>query len=213
MHHAIRRRAALPVAAATLILAAAAVPAAAQQARDESDKPSDGDWSLMFTIFEPDVETNLGVFRMIGDRINVGVEVDLSWSDGEQENRQSGLEIRTKAQNWNVLVGPSIRWYGDRMGPVSPYLRARVAMGKGGYELDVNEDRRREEESVDYQATLGIGAEWYPISRIGIGGHTGIQWVRRSIDLHDKGSGSSGSLMTQNVRTFRSGLVINFYFR
>ena len=211
-HRPRTRRALLPLAA----LAALALPGpaelGAQQSRDHA--PGDGEWSVMFTLFEPDVVTHLGVFRMVGDRINLGLEADLNWADGEQRvEPDDGIPTRAEGTTWTASVGPTVRWYGSRIGPVSPYLRSRLAIGWGGSELYVNDVRQNEEESVSVNLSLGIGAEWYPVSGIGIGGHTGIQWTRTDTDRRSDSQGTDYDGTTQNLRTFRSGLVISFYFR
>lgn len=198
---------------AAFVMAASAGPASAQ--RSGGATPAGGDWSLMFTLFEPDALTHFGVFRMVGDRMNLGLEAEFTWADGDQEVEQveSGILIRSEGTTWDLLIGPSLRWYGDRIGPVSPYLRSRLSVGWGGSELFVNDERQRHSDSFAMQASVGVGAEWYPISRLGVGGHTGVSFTRnRTKDMNEQ-NGSQAESITRNVRTFRSGLVVNFYFR
>lgn len=184
-----------------------------QRGEAQAEAPTAGDWSVTFTLFEPDEVTNLGVFRMVTDRANVGLEVDLNWSDGDQEIQQSGLTVRAEGTTWSLAVGPSLRWYGSRMGPVSPYLRTKVSVGWERSHLEVNGERRSEDETFTVLGSLAIGAEWYPVERLGIGGHTGVAWTTSDIESRNLANESSSDSATSNVRTFRSGLVVSFYFR
>jgi hypothetical protein len=176
--------------------------------------PGDGDWSVSFTAFETDVVTQFGIFRMFGDRANVGLEAELDWADGNQTViQEGGLRVEAEGTTWSFLVGPSVRWYGLRSGPVSPYLRTKLAVGWGGSELFVNENRQNEDDFFRFQASVAVGAEWYPIRWLGVGGHTGLVWQRTDTEAVNDNSGNTLEGATKNLRTFRSGLMVNFYFR
>ena len=60
---------------------------------------------------------------------------------------------------------------------------------------------------------VAVGAEWYPIRWLGVGGHTGLVWQRTDTEAINDNSGNSFEGATKNLRTFRSGLMVNFYFR
>jgi hypothetical protein len=81
----------------------------------------------------------------------------------------------------------------------------------GGDHHDGALEVQRVEDIFRYQASLSIGAEWYPIRYLGIGAHAGLQWLNESYDS------TAGNVIrdrsTTTWGTFRSGLELHFYFR
>lgn len=208
-----------PLASATISLtgalamvAFAATDALAQRSSG-GGVPSDGDWSVMINVFQPTEATNFGIFRMFGDRMNLGMEVDLDYAEGEQTVRQGDTEVHVDVNSWVVVVGPSLRWYGNRVGPVSPYLRTTASVGWGGAETFVNGNEQRNDDEFILDATLGIGAEWYPLRWLGIAGHTGFRWTRIDSTSPPDRNDTEVAATEQFFSSFRSGLVASFYFR
>lgn len=194
------------------LLAAAPVSSSAQQ---DGRVPSDGDWSITLLLFNEDGGVNFGLFNMITDRANLGLEVDFDFSAAESDvTTQSGQgAVDGESDNWSVAIGPSLRWYGLRDSPVSPFLRTKVSVGWGGSSLELNDALQRERNDFTVQGSLAIGAEWYPIRWLGIAGHTGVVASRTWTDVLNNAARNDTELRSWNVRTFRSGVQLNLYFR
>lgn len=184
--------------------------ARAQGGAAASDVPVAGDWSLAASLFEPDTGSLFGVSRMITDRLAVGLELDLRDTDSE-ETVQANITTRGEARGTDHTIGPTLRWYGSRDTPVSPYLRTKVAMGWDDDELIIQGDQFQYQDLFTIQASLSLGAEWYALRYLSVSGHAGLQWRRDTID--SSANGVMRDRTTTTWGTFRSGLELNFYFR
>ena len=95
--------------------------------------------------------------------------------------------------------------------PVSPYLRGKFAVGWNDNELIIQGDQQQYQDIFTIQGSLSLGAEWYPLRYLSVGGHAGLQWVRDTVDS------ASNNIVRERTSTswgtFRSGLELNFYFR
>lgn len=100
---------------------------------------------------------------------------------------------------WRVALAPEPRRYLRDEGPVVPFLSPRVSVG---YRSGDNGDGTR------LGASLGLGAERFPLDGMGISGRTGVSAAYRDLeeDVGDE------SLETWNVSFFRSSLRIELYF-
>ncbi len=190
---------------ATLVLATAtALPLAAQ----DSPVPEKGTWSIGF--FLPDGGGNsLGGWRMVSDRVMVGLEVDFRSSDSDTEPTEGSLAASTEFDDKVFTFGPRAKIYLGHRGPVASYLR----FGGGiGWESDQAIGQNAVREETRYQLFLrnSVGADWFPTDGISISGYTGVQLTyfsaRNTID--ELGI----TQKTWAVATFRSDLGINFWF-
>jgi hypothetical protein len=78
-------------------------------------------------------------------------------------------------------------------------------------ELIVQGDQQQYQDTFTIQGSLSLGAEWYPLRYLSIGGHAGLQWLRDDVD--SAANGIVRDRTTTSWGTFRSGLEVQFYFR
>lgn len=193
------------LAVAVLLLLAASPPLQGQTAPR-------GSWSVGLPLFESGTGTVFNLGRMMTDRLHLGVEVDLRAAELEDDANQPSAGIDTLVENWDFALGPVIRWYGAPAGPVTPFLRARGLVGWGSQDVTLATERVREDDTSVLAASLGIGAEWFPLRQLSVSGYTGIQASRNDLERVDA-DGDRVDRRTVNVGTFRSALTLSFYFR
>jgi hypothetical protein len=174
--------------------------------------PVRGDWSIASQLFTSDFGTVFGVWRMMTDRINGGVEVDFRYGDSE-EDVVSNVSIRGTVTTWELNIGPSVKFYGLRTGPVSPYLRFKASVGWASSKFQLVNSVQRDEDRFNLQGSAALGAEWYPIRQLAIGAHTGFQWLRTTLDRAENDGSIVRNRVTDTLGTFRSGLELHFFFR
>lgn len=140
---------------------------------------------------------SFGIWKMISDDTNLGINVRL--------NRRSGdVAGSTATKQFGLSVGPEIRYYTADFGPVVPFIYGSANIGYS-----------KESEPGDRSAmTLGLGGglgvEWFPLDNIGISGFTGVvlDHTRHSI----RAGGSTMKQSSTMFGTVTSGLSINLYF-
>jgi len=174
--------------------------------------PEKGDWSVGILLFSDDTGTVFNLGRQWTDRLHVGVEVDLREASIEDDVSDITLGVDTRVANSDFAIGPVAKWYGRPVGPVVPFLRGRVVVGWGDQVFEQAGAEQWREDSFQIAASLGIGAEWFPMRQISFSGYTGVQTTRSTRD-RVFASGSTAERTIVNSGTFRSALSIAFYFR
>lgn len=174
--------------------------------------PEKGDWSVGILLFTDDTGTVFNVGRQWTDRLHIGLEVDLREASVEDEVTDVSLGVDTRVAASDFLAGPVAKWYGRSLGPVVPFIRGRVVAGWGDQVFEQAGVERWREDTFQVAASLGIGAEWFPMRQISFSGYTGIQ-TSRSVEERVFPDGRSAERTTVNSGTFRSALSISFYFR
>lgn len=196
------KRSLLTLAFLGLILLAA--PASAQRAES-------GDYSVAISLFDSDTGTSFSAGRMFGNRLHGSLE--LIWRNADAEDDAHDIQVGVDAQaiqtQW--LVGPTVKFYGTQTGPVVPYLRAKIGYGKSRSDLILTGSKVRDEETSRVEASMAIGAEWFPIKGLGFSGHTGLQFSRESMERLNENNGLL-ERRTDNYGTFRSGVTLSYYF-
>lgn len=194
-------RTTLALAALIPGLAAAPVAARAQQTEPEEARwhPEWGDWSLAFHL--PDGGgAGFGFWKQRGHNLALGLMVDGTVA---RSSREGALE-HVSSSALALSVGPALKRYWWRQGPVSPFFHAGLS---GTY-------RRAEQGATSSWRfggglTLGLGADWFPAEAISIGGHTGIGgsylWTTDEDDLS-----SDQDLLV--IDLFTSALTVHLYF-
>lgn len=146
-------------------LAAVAPAAAAQQGESEERwHPEWGDWSLSFHL--PDGSgAGFGFWKQRSPNVALGLMLDGTVA---LSSRRDGFHAFSSS-DIALSIGPALKRYWWRQGPVSPFLHTGLA---GTY---------RRTEGAGSSAwrfgggfTLGLGADWFPAEGISIGGHTGV---------------------------------------
>lgn len=174
--------------------------------------PEKGDWSVGILLFTNDTGTVFNAGRQWTDRLHVGIELDLREASIEDDVTDVSLGVDTKVAASEFLVGPVAKWYGRAVGPVVPFLRARVVAGWGDQVFEQAGVEQWREDTFQVAASLGIGAEWFPMRQVSFSGYTGIQ-TSKSQRERVFPSGAKAERTTLNSGTFRSALSISFYFR
>ena len=194
----------------TLALLALVPASAAAQGGDPPAVPVAGDWSVSASLFTSSTGSVFTFGRMMTDRLALGMELDLRSIESD-ETVDASVISNGDAVSTDYTIGPTIKWYGTRDAPVSPYIRAKVALGWDEEQLVIQDELQRTQDIFTVQGSLSIGAEWYPIRYLGIGAHAGLTWLNESFDsvVNDVTRDRS----TTTWGTFRSGLELHFYFR
>ena len=191
------------LASALLLLAAAAVPASAQ-----SPVPDDADWSVSFALPEGG-GSNFGLARMVGDLWQFGLEIGFESSDTDLGPVGNNGAAENEVDDKSFLIGPVIKRYIGVSGPVAPYLRA--SFGAGWTNNEVRQTNAvRVAKTRNFSSRLAVGAEWFPVEGISIGGHTGVllQYIRAENTVNEAGV----EQITWSTNTFRSGLNLRIWF-
>ena len=75
--------------------------------------PEKGDWSLAFELVEGQ---HFGLWKMVGKRLNLGVELKTKWADSNEEFMEQSPRREQQYQIDNKRVSfalqPSFKWYG-----------------------------------------------------------------------------------------------------
>ena len=174
--------------------------------------PEKGDWSVGILLFTNDTGTVFNAGRQWTDRLHIGVEVDLREASIEDDVTDVSLGVATRVAASDFLVGPVAKWYGRAVGPVVPFLRGRLVAGWGDQVFEQAGVEQWQEDTFQVAASLGIGAEWFPMRQVSFSGYTGIQ-TSRAVRERVYPSGAKAERTTLNSGTFRSALSISFYFR
>ncbi|MEN8376056.1 MAG: hypothetical protein ABFS34_11460 [Gemmatimonadota bacterium] len=171
----------LAAAALTLALAVPAH-AAAQGSSDGADGLSvlkKGRRSLEFNL--ADVfggfgdQGRFGYWSMRSDRTALGLFANVAFSRSDTDRTQD--EVETDRTSFAVSLGPSLKRYVRTVGPVAPYIRGDLAAGIQRTSDDfVSPQATAESTSTAFIASAGflLGAEWFPLEGISVGGHTGL---------------------------------------
>lgn len=170
-----------------------------------------GSFSVAASLFTDDTGSLVGVWYLLGERLNLGLEFEGNRSTSEETVTTRGTENSGVARTREWTLGPAVKWYGRSNGPVVPYLRAKASWGHSRDELELQEELETEAESSVLLLSAGIGAEWFPISQLSIGAHAGVVWQRREVD--NRTGQVDRDRTDTDLRTFRSGIELFYYFR
>jgi hypothetical protein len=181
---------------AALACALAAAPAAAQ---DQQDAPA-GPMSVSLDVGGGYL---VGVWRQTSPRVRAGIEVGTTVSrvagDGGEEDFTS------------VHVQPAVKLFSGA-GAVRPYtLLALYAQQSGQRFRDDDFVQETEVRRREVGARVGVGLEWRPISRVGVGGHVGAG-AGYLESLMEGGSAGEETKDGWTASTFSSGIVIHLFF-
>jgi hypothetical protein len=144
-------------------------------------------------------DTQVGGWKMVSDRTNLGLAVGL-------EVGRTGGDV--EGSRTSVAVAPSLKRYGDPVGPVAPYLFGSLPLGlerRSADRADVNERVLR------LGGALGVGLDWFPVRGVSLGSHVGVN-ARREWERTSSGEGASSEVTYTVAGTFSSGLNLHIYF-
>ena len=154
----------------------------------------------------------LGFWHMVGERVNLGLNIGFSLNSGEVEVETSqGLsspkrEERTSTQ---LDLSPVIRYYTRKNSEVALFFQGQLdfASLNDGDETTVNDKDAKGEltynelEDLTLAMSFGFGAEWFLAHYVSLSGHLGL-----GIDIFRQGYQGFA------IQTYTSGLTMQFYF-
>ena len=174
--------------------------------------PKANSWSVTASL--PDGGGNLfGVWRLIGSRINVGLEMDLRNKDLEDTGSSAFISPNTVTRDDLMVIGPVVRYYLSDSGPVAPYVRGAIGWQRRDIEIEqINSGevvQNQQESSTIWR--LAVGADWFPTESVAIGFFTGLVGVMNNTDIEVLGGGAINR-KTDNISTFKSGIEFQLFF-
>jgi len=191
-------------------------PLEAQVAETMPPSLSVGARSLSFTMGGTNGAT-VGFWRMKSDRMNVGWEIGLQAElGGDETDPDVGPGGETRRTDLGISVGPSFRRYIEIGQPVVPFVETGVAVryGYGRVRDQLKDDSDsavvRSNHSAGLIGSLGLGLEWFPVERLSVAAHTGVQLNTTYGWSHYSANKSSG--WSASFSTFTTGLLLRLYF-
>lgn len=172
----------------------------------------DDRWSIALAIPHGG-GSELGLWRMVGERTNFGLQVGFRWADDESE----GDDREQERLDWAISLSPTVQRYLFVRGSVSPFVlvRAEVALSRAEA-LSVSPAggslSRLTSRTLGVRA--GLGAEWIPLPDVSIGGHTGVRFSHAWVDQEATSSGGLVEVEGTSGRaaTFVSALTLRIFF-
>ena len=185
-------------------------PGTGESQETDETLPEKGSYSLLFGLPTGGAAT-FGIWRMIGDRLNLGFDVELDYEDIETEIfAGSGLSDTVTDIRWTLRAGPQIKWYFPVGSSIVPYARAGLLAGYGSREAK-SPAASRDIRQISILLRTGIGAEWFPVDWVSFGGFTGL--LMAYDDITDEANGRPLTDSTRwRLATFHSALGIQIYF-
>ena len=180
------------------------LPAAAQ----EAPVPEKGAWNVSFS-FPNGGGSSFGLSTMVAPSWSLGLVVDLQSSDSDINPTEGSIAASSEVDDREFLIGPVLKKYFRSRGSVAPFLRSSVALGWTNRETRQT-NAERVFDTFTYSGRLGVGADWFPLEGISLGGFTGVLVTRVDVTstLNDLGITQD----TWAVTTFTSDLVLRIWF-
>jgi hypothetical protein len=150
--------------------------------------------SISFALPGDAAGTNFGLWTMLSDQLNLGINVGLRLAN-------SKIDGTTATKTTGISIGPAIRYYTGALGPVAPFLYGGAEFGYSKQNVPTTDGSIK-----NFGLSTGLGAEWFPVRSISVGGFTGLRLGH--------GSNSTGAVSNSTfiINTVTSGLSIQLYF-
>lgn len=145
----------------------------------------------------------VGVWQRVSPRVSLGVQVSAYTSRSELESDV----IDRDARQSGVSVGPALKVYGGPGGAFLPYGFASAFLEFGESREEINGGGEREEDLDGVGGELGVGIDWFPVRRVSIGGHVGVEAHRQS-----RPSDDDDVNRFTIFNTVSSGIRVQLYF-
>lgn len=184
----------VPAAAALLLFAGAA------HAQDAADSAGTHDNALSLGFGNGSA---IGLWHRFSPRLQLGLEVAADRNTTQIPGSGSDPERQT-----TLSIQPAVKLYGANLGPLRPYgyaaLRAQWATH------DFNGDANHFT-THGFGGGVGIGIDWFPVERVSIGGHAGVNalWSR---DRMSSTGFPDTKVSHTDFGTFDSGLRVQLFF-
>jgi hypothetical protein len=192
----------------------AAAPGRAQEAAPDTTTRTSlqkGAWSLSFDppVYGGGGSGGLGAWKMVGERTNLGVGVQINARSTETRRDSSSTAEITSG----VRLAIEARRYVAPAREVTPFATGGVFGFVATYDHDSGSGEG-EQRVYGAGVSAGAGVEWFPVRRVSFAGHTGVQ-----LDAHRGQSSSSYPGGQRKARerglqlaTFTSRLSLQIYF-
>lgn len=146
---------------------------------------------------------------MVATGWSLGLVVDFQTSDTDLNPTEGSVAASNEIDDREFLIGPVVKKYFRNRGPVAPFIRTSFAFGWTNNDVRQT-NALREFDTYTVSVRAGVGADWFPLEGISLGGFTGILFNRTSArnTLNDIGATQD----TWALTTFRSNLVLRIWF-
>jgi len=181
---------------------------AGARAQDDDPVPEKGAYALSFAL-PSGGGTSFSAWKMLGRHNLWGIELDLSISDTDLDANSIQAGGDSTVDDHQITVGPTWKHYFRPQKTVAPFFRTTLGIGRTKMTTEQGQATRKQS-SFTVLLRTSIGADWFPVEGISIGGFTGL--VFSYIDADASLNAASIDQTTFAVATFRSNLVINFWF-
>ena len=184
--------------------------AATPDSADAQDSTIRGQWSIALA-FPFDGGGLLGLWRRLSRHVNVGLNVGISTSAGEQSSQLTGAPTasRTDQRTLTLHVEPTARFYLTQARSVVPFVLLRGGVSFSDSDAS-GATGNSELESRNWSFGVGIGAEWFPVDIVSLSAWTGLSLARSTfMQLSDSGRTSRA---TTAFSTSTSVLTFQLYF-
>lgn len=190
--------------ATTLAAAAAALALALPAAGQETVQPAGA--SIVLNV---SAEPTVGVYTFLSPTLQLGVELGASLAE------VSDAETESSQEEWSVRVAPALKLFTAAEGSFRPYvfLSPFFELGQASEEVELFDETV--EIAVDTRTVggeLGFGVDWFPASRISIGGHVGFGGGLTNVEADDDFEGEAIDIDGTFLSTFTSGVRVHLYF-
>ncbi len=204
-----------PVAALACLLGLAA-PAAAQSGDTIAAlTPGRRAYSFNGRSLEYGAAGAFGIWRVLAPDRSRGWVLDIGGSANHTALRDSISSSTTWSAGVAVEVGPRFRRYLAAPAPVAPFLETGLNGGLS-YSRNTDDDLQTTAHvwSPSVGASLGVGAEWFPLRRISLAAQTGLQGTLayRHASYSNFSSSSRSETWNATLQTFISALTVQLYF-
>lgn len=208
----------LAAAAAALLLLSA--PARAQDAGAEPTADTlprtslqKGTWSLSFLapVYGGGGGTGeFGVWEMVGSRTNLGLTLAVAVGGYDVDGDRNQTDATT-----SIALGVNLRRYLVAPREVTPYVQGTASVGGSYQRREDSAGHEYEDRGVNAGVAAAVGAEWFPVRRMSVAGHTGFGIQVSRFEQHQEAPDDTEFNQdgrSFHVRSFTTALTLHIYF-
>lgn len=174
-------------------------------AQDRASAPmTTGKWSLALAL-PSGGGGSMGLWRMVGDRTNLGVELTPGWN----HYRRSYTEGSLAQEVWNVRLSPIVQRYLSVNRRVAPFMRGGIELGLGYTGTAGVAGGGHSANRYHLGASIALGVECFALADISVNGYTGSHI---GFDWDAESGSSSNRGHTLDLGTFMSSIILRIYF-
>ena len=182
----------IAVAVGVLMLGAAPIDA------QEPEALSKGTTSLAFTLPQSGSST-AGIWRFLTDGDALGIMVSFEVNRHDVVTRFDDVD----ATSWGIGAGPAYKHYFTPKRRVAPFAYSSASVNWHGADTSIGPDASQ----WRFGAKVGLGADWFPVEEISLGGFVGLHGSYGKVDRPEGTDQSSWSLGTMT-----SAISAHIYF-